>query len=253
MVLIKKGSKGANVKLVQEWLNLHGFGLAIDGDFGPATEHGVMLFQNHNILIVDGIVGDKTFEKLIEPMAKANMSRPALFQGELIPSHDLVVEYAKQHLRQKPKEVGGQNMGPWVRMYMDGYEGNAWPWCAGFVCYVLQQAYDELYKNEDKGNDDPIVSMPFIKSFSVDAIVNDAIRNGIFYKENEVKKDKIIPGSFYVIRKEWGDWIHIGIIIEVRDKVFMAIEGNTNSKGEREGIEVALKIRSYKNKDFIIY
>ena len=197
MELIKKGNKGANVKLVQEWLNLHGFGLAIDGDFGPATEHGVMLFQNHNILIVDGIVGDKTFEKLIEPMEKATRRRLFAENETLC---ERVVEYAKQHLRQEPKEVGGQNMGPWVRLYMDGYEGNNWPWCAGFVCYVMQQAY----------NDDPIMLMPFIKSFSVDAIVRSAIERKTFYRGTDTVYQKIIPGSLWVLRKEWGDWTHIG-------------------------------------------
>ena len=242
MTLIRKGNKGANVKLIQEWLNLHDIELAVDGDFGPATEYGVREFQIRNTLTlaVDGIVGNRTFEKLIEPMTKAIDYIDCI--GCLSISKR-VTKYAKQHLNQNPREVGGQNMGPWVRLYMDGYEGNNWPWCAGFVCYILQQAY----------NDDPVVLMPFEKSFSVDNIVRSAVRNKVFYKENEVKKDEIVPGSFYVLRKEWGDWTHIGIVLEVKNDIMITVEGNTNEQGSREGIKVAKKIRGFKNKDFIIY
>ncbi len=40
-----RGSNGKKVKLIQEWLCLHGFNIAIDGDFGPATEFAVKAFQ----------------------------------------------------------------------------------------------------------------------------------------------------------------------------------------------------------------
>lgn len=36
--------------------------------------------------------------------------------------------------------VGGQNRGPWVRLYMKGHEGPDLPWCAGFVSFVTSQA-----------------------------------------------------------------------------------------------------------------
>ena len=32
----KRGNRGKKVKAVQEWLSLQGFGLVVDGDFGPA-------------------------------------------------------------------------------------------------------------------------------------------------------------------------------------------------------------------------
>ena len=39
-----------------------------------------------------------------------------------------------------PSDVGGENRGPWVRLYMDGRDGKEWLWCAGFVCFILRQA-----------------------------------------------------------------------------------------------------------------
>lgn len=64
MELLKKGSKGDSVKLLQELLNKHGFNLTVDGDFGNKTEEAVKLFQKRLNLTVDGIVGSKTFEAL---------------------------------------------------------------------------------------------------------------------------------------------------------------------------------------------
>ena len=236
--LYRKGDEGETVKLIQEWLNLHEINLAIDGDFGPATELGVRRFQTYCDLHVDGIVGIKTFEKLVRPMTNAlGPLGETTFKYSL---HKKIIIYARRHLNQKAREVGGENRGPWVRLYMKGYEGDAWPWCAGFVIFIFSQVFGEQ-------------QLPFTDSFSVDNIVKSAICNKIFVKEVEVEKKNIVPGSLWVLRKEWGDWSHIGIVTEVKEDVFMAIEGNTNRRGEREGEKVAQKIRSYKNKDFIIW
>lgn len=64
MELLKKGSKGDSVKLLQELLNKQGFNLTVDGDFGNKTEEAVKQFQKRLNLTVDGIVGSKTFEAL---------------------------------------------------------------------------------------------------------------------------------------------------------------------------------------------
>ena len=57
--LIKKGSKGANVKKVQAAI-----GVAADGIFGPKTEAAVKSYQKRNGLAADGIVGQQTWNKL---------------------------------------------------------------------------------------------------------------------------------------------------------------------------------------------
>lgn len=61
---LKRYSKGETVKLLQDLLNLKGYGLKVDGDFGPATEKAVKDFQAANKLTVDGIVGPKTWAAL---------------------------------------------------------------------------------------------------------------------------------------------------------------------------------------------
>ena len=59
-MILKKGSKGEEVKKLQESLNI-----TVDGDFGPATELAVMRFQAQQGLETDGIVGPKTLGKLL--------------------------------------------------------------------------------------------------------------------------------------------------------------------------------------------
>jgi len=57
--LLRKGSKGAGVKKLQEAL-----GLEADGDFGPGTEAAVKAWQRENKCTPDGIAGPQTLGKI---------------------------------------------------------------------------------------------------------------------------------------------------------------------------------------------
>lgn len=61
---LRKGSKGAEVRTLQELLNTMAYGLDVDGIFGKATEAAVRDFQQISGLDVDGIVGVKTWAAL---------------------------------------------------------------------------------------------------------------------------------------------------------------------------------------------
>lgn len=59
--LLKKGSRGLPVKQLQAYLNGHGYTLALDSDFGAATDSAVRAFQRkHTPDDVDGVVGPRT-------------------------------------------------------------------------------------------------------------------------------------------------------------------------------------------------
>lgn len=58
--VLRRGSKGDGVKLMQEAL-----GVSADGDFGPGTERALKKWQSQNGLVADGIAGPATFEKLL--------------------------------------------------------------------------------------------------------------------------------------------------------------------------------------------
>lgn len=55
--LLKVGSKGVDVRKLQEVLNKQGATLKIDGKFGPLTRLAVQKFQKSKGLVSDGIVG----------------------------------------------------------------------------------------------------------------------------------------------------------------------------------------------------
>jgi len=65
---VRKGDRdqeGTNVRKIQYLLRHRGSSLGVDGIFGPQTDDRVRKFQQSNQLVVDGIVGTKTWSKLI--------------------------------------------------------------------------------------------------------------------------------------------------------------------------------------------
>ena len=63
---LKKGARGNITKLLQEKLVSLGYNTnGVDGIFGFGTEKAVISFQKNNGLVVDGIVGQNTWRKLL--------------------------------------------------------------------------------------------------------------------------------------------------------------------------------------------
>ena len=58
-MILKKGTRGNEVKLLQEFLDT-----GADGIFGPGTERAVKKWQSENGLVVDGIVGPATWDAM---------------------------------------------------------------------------------------------------------------------------------------------------------------------------------------------
>ena len=67
--VLKKGSKGEQVKALQRMLYAMGYALGytpIDGEFGSKTDDAVRAYQKKRHLTDDGIVGEKTWTKLLK-------------------------------------------------------------------------------------------------------------------------------------------------------------------------------------------
>lgn len=62
--VLRRGSEGAAVELLQARLRMHGYPLTLDGDFGPATDLAVRAFQKARGLRVDGLVGPASWTAL---------------------------------------------------------------------------------------------------------------------------------------------------------------------------------------------
>lgn len=66
---LKKGSTGAQVKTLQRLLKSLGYSIGwygVDGSFGNSTDSAVRKFQKAKGLVVDGIVGAKTWNALLK-------------------------------------------------------------------------------------------------------------------------------------------------------------------------------------------
>jgi hypothetical protein len=64
IIELSRGDDGPFVKILQHLLRARGFGLQVDGDFGPLTEQAVRRFQGNQGIAVDGIVGPVTWSRL---------------------------------------------------------------------------------------------------------------------------------------------------------------------------------------------
>ncbi|MGW0522837.1 peptidoglycan-binding protein [Crossiella sp. NPDC003009] len=58
---LQRGSRGADVALVQRYLGVS----PADGIFGPATESAVKRYQANQGLVADGVVGPKTWQRIL--------------------------------------------------------------------------------------------------------------------------------------------------------------------------------------------
>lgn len=242
---LQRGSKGNEVHLVQEWLSLNGVQLRADGDFGPATEASVRKFQTKVKLQPTGVVDEYTLRALIAPLNRA--CKPLTTTAETFSQR--VVAAARNHLREHPREIGGQNKGPWVRLYTHGKEGAAYPWCAAFVTYLLQQAAESMR----------LPSMPIKGSLSCDELASQAKAADRFISDDDIKngdrsRTELVPGTIFLVRnkKNANDWLHTGIVTGVMNEYFETIEGNTNDDGDREGYEVCRRLRGFGHMDFIL-
>lgn len=239
---IRRGDEGRGVKRVQEWLKINGFATGIDSDFGPATEKCVKRFQESKGLPPTGVVDRATWDLLVAPLKQA--LAPIEFPPDTKLA-DAVLRVAEQHLKQHPIEVGGDNRGPWVRIYVDGNEGSAWRWCAGFVTFVLKQACMEL--------EQPI---PIQGSFSCDILAHQAKQAGRFVagaklEDGNVSWSDLGSAQIFLVRKTDTDWTHTGFSFQGADTVFFSIEGNSNEENSANGFEVTSNTRGIRKKDFI--
>lgn len=219
-------------KEIQEWLCLHGHVVSIDGDLGPATRAAIRAFQLKNALPVTGAIDEKTAAFLTHPLAAASnvVGLPCGTFAEAL------LSVARHYLSYSPKEVGGENKGPWVRHFMRGQEGAPRAWCCGCVCTLMRAA-------------SLLIAGPNLAyTTSCDILAVQAQTLGLFRTSHE----GLNPGSLFLLKgKQPGDWIHVGVVTEFGSDYFTTIEGNTNDEGSREGYEMCARTRSYKNVDFI--
>lgn len=85
MRTIKYTSKGSDVHLLEEILTKMGYKIYVSTYFGKDTHNAIMDFQQKNNLVVDGIVGVKTWSKLL-----ASEKSFLQYNDKLLSEQDLV-------------------------------------------------------------------------------------------------------------------------------------------------------------------
>ena len=106
-MLLKLGSKGKEVKNLQEFL-----GIPADGDFGAKTDTALKSWQNKNGLVADGIVGPKTWDQM--GLATTDISETHV----LLPGN---INIEKYYL---PK--GEYKVGPTIKEYLFLHHTAGW-------------------------------------------------------------------------------------------------------------------------------
>jgi len=91
-MLLKIGSKGNEVKKIQEKL-----GLTADGSFGPGTEKAVKAWQITNGLKSDGLVGDVVWSKMFGGVS-APVAASAPVSNVVVPPSQFKLEKLKGHI-----------------------------------------------------------------------------------------------------------------------------------------------------------
>jgi hypothetical protein len=222
------GNKGADVLRAQEWLSLRGFSTSIDGEFGPATNAAFSKFAAGLPATLE------TLASLCAPMRRA-----FAFECEAPSLRAAVAAVAQAHASQKPREIGGDNRGPWVRAYC-GDDGSAFAWCAGAACSILAQACAL--------RDQPA---PFAYSLGCDELAAFAS-----HAHRLTRDPATVRGGdlFLCFRGSPSapDYYHTGIVTAMHADHMETIEGNTNDDGSANGYELIPRTRSLTGKHFAL-
>lgn len=129
-MLIKIGSRGDDVVEVQTLLKSHGYKVSTDGIFGKNTATATKAFQKENGLVDDGIVGNKTYEKLKDndtPEPQHSGTPWLKFARGEIGVHEVYNE-SRVHYYWKTAKLSG----------LTKYPATDIPWCSALICAMTE-------------------------------------------------------------------------------------------------------------------
>ena len=134
------------------------------------------------------------------------------------------------------KEIGASNCGPRVNQYKAATNlppDQEWPWCAAFVCWLVREALKATGTLETATFRRPTTASAFgLETWS---LAQDETTQTSKLPQRDIKPGDIVVYNFS----------HCGIAFTVCDDTghFLAIEGNTNGAGSREGGAVLKRTR----------
>lgn len=166
---------------------------------------------------------------------------------DVIPSlGELLATIAEQQLG-LCEEPRGSNQGRKIQKFFDadnydpiqGPGDHGYPWCASFVCWVVQEAMrrePDLFRGIAK----PVTPA----AFGLEAWGRNFPGLVRVFTVKDLRPVDLWPRRGDIVIYNFS---HCGVVTAagVPDRHFAAVEGNTDSKGSREGWEVARKARTF--------
>lgn len=232
---LARGSRGPEVKRIQEWLCLRGLACAIDGDLGPATLRQAAAFAARERLPFDGA----TINLGVLGALTVPLRRAFSFECEAPSLRTAVLAVARAHAKEHPREVGGDNRGPWVRAYC-GRDGVDYKWCAGCGLSIVHQAC-------------AVLDQPPIIGFTLGCDEVAELARAAHRLTHDPKS--VRGGDLFLCWRRTAsgllDYFHVGIVAEMHATDMATFEGNTNDEGSANGYEFVPRARGLEKKDYV--
>lgn len=203
----------------QELLNLAGIPVAIDGRNGPQTRFG---------LAAHALVCPEPLGAVFANLAARGHAPVTASPSDTLSGVALAV--ARWYLAAGAREVGGNNLGPWVRRFL-GADGPGCEWCAGFAwCTVVPEA--EAILNVARAG----AGMPAIRVAATLRSASCTLVHGKAATAGRLVSDvaHARPGMGMLWPRD-GAWHHTGIVevVEPGSPLILTIEGNAPDESDR--------------------
>ena len=188
------------------------------------------------------IVDAQTWQALVKPLKLA-------FSINSYRYHTLQEKqtyFALRHVQYRSAELEQNNIGPWVRSYMDGADGTWYYWCQGLACTILDQTFSSIGEYFDEF---------YRRTWLCEEAREHAKLRGLLVTHEELKKGQYIPNPgdlvFYISAKN-GRAHHTETILDVPSPehgVMRTVGGNTNFAGSRNGVGTFIVDRNFLLRD----
>lgn len=247
----QKGDSGSEVRKIEEWLMLWQLNenyvdviLELDSKFDDKTEKTVKEIQKFIGLKPTGVVDSITWQALINPLKESFDLNSYRHQSV----REKMKYFATKHMQFRSSELDEDNIGPWIRSYMDSNDGGWAYWCQGFVCTILDQTFTSIGKR---------FNLYYPNTWACETMRKHARNRGLLVTTEELQKGKYLPQEgdmvLYIgINGIGNEAHHIEIIYEILDQEkgdMLTIGGNTNFIGSRNGVGTFLVNRNFFKKN----
>ena len=139
-----ESSPSKDVLLLKNILHIHGNLVTIDNVYDSATINLIKEFQTQNGLVVDGVVGSNTWEKLIDSKIRFNVKDSISY----LPKSEYLVEWSLKDTIFLHHTVGGYQADKTISYWLN--DGQSKPWRVGTAYVISGQSRkgDKSYDGE---------------------------------------------------------------------------------------------------------